>query len=424
MRAAEHGVLSDVERRMAEAVEGLARFNAAPELGGVTREVFSREYAAGISFVERSMRDVGLETRIDPFGNLIGRWDQLGGSAPVVLTGSHVDTTLNAGRFDGVVGVLGAVEAVRLLRQHGFQPHHPIEVVAFAGEEPRFGLGCIGSRAMVGQLSREDLDVLQDRSGTSLADALCEAGHDPDRLEEAVVPAPAIKAFVELHVEQGAVLESAGVPIGVVERIAAPHDLRVRMVGSAMHSGATPMGMRRDAMVGAAEAIVEIERIAATSPSGTTVGTVGVVRVRPGAVNVIPGVVEMEVDIRDSDEAARDRVVVQVLGALEEICSRRGLVLEHEEMVRDAPRACDPLVVAAVRAAVRVLDVESLPMISGAYHDAMVLAERFPVGMIFVPSAGGLSHSPEEYTSPTDMAHGVLVLAQTLRALTSEEGAE
>jgi ureidoglycolate amidohydrolase len=399
------------------AIARLAEYNDDPEAGGITREVYTPTYREGLEFVMDLMRDAGLEPRLDAFGNLYGRWAGTDPDAAAVLTGSHVDTTLNAGRYDGVVGVLGAIEAVRTLRNGGFEPRRSIEVIAFAGEEPRFGTGCIGSRAMVGALDREDLDRLRDRGGTSLAVALLEAGLDPERIGDARLDPERVHAFVELHIEQGAVLEAHGEPIGVVEAIAAPHDFRVTLRGAATHSGATPMRLRRDALAGAAEAMVELERLALNSPSGTTVCTVGVLRARPGAINVVPGEVELDVDVRDSDLAAREQTIDDFLAAAGEIAERRNLELEVTPIVQDTPAPCAPLVVDAAVAACEELALPFRRMISGAYHDAMVLAAEVPIGMLFVPSVKGISHHPDEHTDPADIDRGVDVLAGTLRRL-------
>jgi hydantoinase/carbamoylase family amidase len=399
------------------AIARLAEFNDDPEAGGITREVFTPTYRAGVDFVIGLMHDAGLETRLDAFGNLFGRWAGSDPDAAAVLTGSHVDTTLNAGRYDGVVGVLGAIAAIRALRDQGVRPRRSLEVIAFAGEEPRFGTGCIGSRAIMGDLNRADLDRLHDRDGTSLAAALTEAGFDPERIADARLDTGRVHAFVELHIEQGAVLEAHGDPIGVVEAIAAPHDFRVTLRGAATHSGATPMRLRRDALAGAAEAMIELERLALASASGTTVATVGVLRARPGAINVVPGEVELDVDVRDSDQTAREQTIDAFLARAREIAERRKLELEVTPIVEDTPAPCAPLVIDAAVAACEELDLPFRRMTSGAYHDAMVLAAGVPIGMIFVPSARGISHHPDEHTDAEDIDRGVDVLAGTLARL-------
>jgi hydantoinase/carbamoylase family amidase len=403
--------------RLHAAIAELAGYNDDPAAGGITREVYTPTYATALERVIAWMREAGLEVRLDAVGNLFGRWAGSEPEAPRVLTGSHVDTTLNAGAYDGVLGVLGAIEAVHALHERGYVPRRSIELVAWAGEEPRFGTGCVGSRAAAGELARSDLDRLRDRDGVTMAQALAGAGHDPERLADARIDPETVHALVELHIEQGIVLETHGEPIGVVTAIAAPHDFRLTFTGAATHAGATPMGLRRDALVGAAETIVAVERIARASASGTTVGTVGVVRALPGAINVVPGAVELDVDVRDSDAGAREATVADILAAAREIARARGLELEVTEIVEDVPVTCDTAVVTAAQEACEELGIGFRSMISGAYHDAMVMGRLVPVGMIFVPSRGGVSHHPDEYTAPEALDRGVAVLAGTLARL-------
>jgi hydantoinase/carbamoylase family amidase len=397
-------------------IEQLAEINSDPAAGGITREVFTADYMTANEYVSNLMREAGLTVRVDPFGNLFGRLEGSDPSAPAVLTGSHIDTTLNAGAYDGVLGVLGAIAAVRQLSAEGL-PRRSIEVVVFAGEEPRFGSGCIGSRVLTGQLSRADLDAMKDRSGVSIAEAMRDVGLDPDQVGNACLDASGVMAFVELHIEQGSVLERLGVPIGVVTHIAAPHDMLVTIRGAAAHAGATPMDARRDALAGAVEAAVELERLGRESPSGTTVATVGAISALPGAINVIPGEAELKVDIRDRDLSARDAVADAFLAALRSITERRGLELELATIARDTPVRCSPVIVDAATIACQELGVDYTEITSGAYHDAMLMSAKVPVGMIFVPSVNGISHSPHEYTEPDDIDRGVRVLAGTLRVL-------
>jgi ureidoglycolate amidohydrolase len=414
--------VTDAPGRLHARIAELASYNDDPAAGGITREVYTRTYAAALERVMAWMREAGLEPRLDAVGNLFGTWAGAEAEAPRVLTGSHVDTTLNAGAYDGVLGVLGAIEAVASLRASGFSPRRSIEVVAWAGEEPRFGTGCVGSRCAAGELMRADLDRLVDRDGVSMASALRLAGFDPDRLAETIIDPAGVHALVELHIEQAIVLETHGEPIGVVDAIAAPHDFRLTFEGAATHAGATPMALRRDALVGAAEAIVAIERIATASASGTTVGTVGVVRARPGAINVVPGTVSLDVDVRDSDAQAREAVVGEIVATAQAIATGRGLTVRVEEIVIDTPVDCDPTIVDATVAACDALALPYRRMISGAYHDAMIMGRRVPIGMIFVPSRGGISHHPDECTSPEELDHGVAVLAKTLEHLAAPSG--
>ena len=351
--------MTDALGRLHARIAELATYNDDPAAGGITREIYTRTYAAALDRVVAWMREAGLEPRFDTVGNLFGTWAGAEVDAPRVLTGSHVDTTLNAGAYDGVLGVLGAIEAVESLRAAGFAPRRGIEVVAWAGEEPRFGTGCVGSRAAAGELTRADLDRLADRDGVSMASALRLAGFEPDKLTESIIDPASVHALVELHIEQAIVLETHGEPIGVVEAIAAPHDFRLTFDGAATHAGATPMALRHDALVGAAEAIVAIERIATDSTSGTTVGTVGVVRARPGAINVVPGTVSLDVDVRDSDAAAREAVVGEIVATARAIAAARGLTITVEEIVIDAPVGCDA---AIINATVGACDAFELPV--------------------------------------------------------------
>jgi hydantoinase/carbamoylase family amidase len=404
--------------KLHDRIAELATYNDDPAAGGITREVYTPTYARALDRVAEWMREAGLEVRLDAVGNLYGSWAGTDPDAPRVLTGSHVDTTLNAGAYDGVLGVLGAIEAVELLRAQGLrQPRRTVEVIAWAGEEPRFGTGCVGSRCAAGTLTRADLDRLVDRDGVSMATALREAGYDPDALAAATIDPATVHALVELHIEQAIVLERYGEAIGVVEAIAAPHDFRLTFAGAANHAGATPMALRRDALVGAAEAIVAIERLARASSSGTTVGTVGVVAARPGAINVVPGVATLDVDVRDSDEAAREATVAAIVAEARTIAERRTLEVSVQEIVTDTPVTCAPEVVEAAVAATEALGLGYRRMTSGAYHDAMIMGRRVPVGMIFVPSRGGISHHPDEFTAPDELDRGVAVLAGTLERL-------
>jgi hydantoinase/carbamoylase family amidase len=401
-------------------IDELAEINSDPGAGGITREVFTPDYMRANEFVCGLMEQAGLAVTVDSFGNLYGRVEGSDPDAAAILTGSHIDTTLNAGRYDGVLGVLGGIEAVRRLLIDGWQPRRSVEVVCFAGEEPRFGSGCIGSRVMVGTLERRELDTMRDRDAISIAEAMRSVGLDPDRVGEARLDPARVGAFVELHIEQGNVLETARIPVGVVTHIAAPHDLLVTIKGFAAHAGATPMGARRDALAGACELVVDLERLASGSRSGSTVGTVGVISARPGAINVIPGEVELQVDIRDHDLETRTAVVDAFLWAVRTVTTRRGLEYDVKTITRDEPAACSEVVVGAARDACRELEIDFMEIVSGAYHDAMVLGAQIPIGMIFVPSARGISHSPHEYTAPEEVERGVQVLAGTLRILAEQ----
>jgi hydantoinase/carbamoylase family amidase len=403
--------------RLNERIAELARISATPPDQGVTRESYTELYDEGLRLVEGWMGEAGLTTRRDAAGNLFGRLDGGGADAPCLLVGSHLDTTLNAGPLDGVYGVLGAIEAVDRLRLSETSPGRAVEVVAITAEEPRFSTGCLGSRALVGDMTAEVARRLTDRDGITLAEAMQTLSMDPERLPEACLPAGYSELFLELHIEQGAVLEHEGGRLGIVNAIAAPHDLRLVLTGTAAHAGTTPMRLRHDAFLGAAEIALAVEATARGSATGRTVGTVGVVRVRPGANNIVPGQVELEIDIRDTDLREREAVVAEVRSTAAAVCDRRGLALDLETIAEDVPVVCSELVQQAVAEACVECGIEGHVMTSGAYHDAMVLARTMPVGMVFVPSAGGISHHPDEYTDPADLDLGVDVLAGALRRL-------
>ena len=403
--------------RLNERIARLARISATPPDQGITRESYTELYEEGLRLVEGWMADAGLSTRRDAAGNAFGRLEGSSSDAPCLLVGSHLDTTLNAGPLDGVYGVLAAIEAVDRLRASGGAPGRSVEVVAITAEEPRFATGCLGSRALVGDLSADFARRLTDREGITLAEAMQELSMDPERIPDACLPEGYADLFVELHIEQGAVLEQRGSRLGIVNAIAAPHDLRLTVTGTAAHAGTTPMGLRRDAFLGAAEIALAVEAAALASATGRTVGTVGAVSVRPGANNIVPGHVEIEVDIRDTDLDAREAVVAELLSTAEAVCARRGLELDVKTIAQDTPVTCSETVQKAVAEACAECGIEGHVMASGAYHDAMVLARKMPVGMLFVPSAGGVSHHPDEYTDPADLDLGVDVLAGTLRRL-------
>ena len=403
--------------RLTERIAQLACISATPPDQGVTRESYTELYEEGLRLVEGWMGEAGLATRRDAAGNLFGRLGAGSPDRPCVLVGSHLDTTLNAGPLDGVYGVLGALEAVDRLRLSGTAPGRSVEVVAITAEEPRFSTGCLGSRALVGDMTAEVARRLVDRDGITLAEAMQALSMDPELLPEACLPAGYAELFVELHIEQGAVLEHEGARLGIVTAIAAPHDLRLVLTGTAAHAGTTPMTLRHDALLGAAEIALAVEAAARGGTTGRTVGTVGAVSVRPGANNIVPGHVEMEVDVRDTALREREAVVAEVRSTAAAVCRRRGLELAVETIAEDVPVVCSELVQEAVAEACGDCGIKGRAMASGAYHDALVLARTMPVGMLFVPSAGGVSHHPDEHTDPADLDLGVDVLTGALRRL-------
>ena len=388
------------------------------EGGGVTRLSFTEEERAAKDLVASYMQEAGLAVREDAAGNLIGRREGRVGDAPIVLTGSHVDSVRNGGDFDGPLGVLGAVEALRTMDERGVETERSVEVVAFTDEEgARFSFGMVGSRATGGTLTPEHL-ANQDENGVSIAEAMRASGLDPGRIDEAARAPGSVYAYVELHIEQGRILESKNLSVGVVTGIAGPAWLRFTLAGEAAHAGTTPMDLRRDALAAAAAVIGRIEREAART--GTSVGTVGQLELSPGGINIIPGQVSFSLDLRDIDEDVRDDVEARIMHEAALLCEKRGVELETKTLQRLPPAPCSSLVRDAAREACEALGFEPFGLASGAGHDGMHLTELCPIGMIFVRSKDGLSHNPAEYSSKEDCAAGAEVLYRTLLKLAGE----
>ena len=382
------------------------------EEGGVARLSLTPEERAAKDLVASYMEEAGLAVREDAAGNLFGRREGEDPGAAAVLIGSHVDSVLNGGDFDGPLGVLGGIEVLQTMDEEGVQTERPVEVVAFTDEEgARFSLGMIGSRALAGTLSREDLRF-EDRDGVSIEGAMRDAGLDPGKVGEAARPAGSLAAYIELHIEQGKVLENENLPVGVVTGIAGPVWLRLSFTGEAGHAGTTPMGSRRDALAAAAEVAGVIEEEA--SATGTTVGTVGQIEAGPGGINIIPGRVELSLDLRDIDEAVRDRAERRIRERAAETCERRGIGLEFEEIQRLPPAPCSEEIRATIAAACEEEGIRPYSLPSGAGHDGMHVAEVCPMGMIFVRSKGGISHNPKEWSSPEDCEAGCKILYSTV----------
>jgi hydantoinase/carbamoylase family amidase len=411
--------------RIARDLASLAQIGALAD-GGITRFAYGDEERRARAYVTEELERVGLTVRIDSAGNLFARLEGRVPNAPAVLSGSHLDTVPRGGRLDGTLGVVAALEAARAIGASGVQLDHPIEVVVFADEEGvRFKNGGLtGSRALVGLLGADDLDMSHDDEGTTLAEALRGWDLDPGRLADARLDPKAIHAFVELHIEQGAVLETAGVPIGVVTGIAAPADMTLRLSGVADHAGATPMTLRHDALAGTAELILAVERIARDEAGPPAVATIGTLNVVPGASNVIPGEVTFMVDVRHSSVTERERLIARIDEEAAAVGRRRGLQTEIVSISRAEPAEMTPVVVQAIEASCRELGYPHMQLPSGAVHDTLNMARIAPVGMIFVPSIGGRSHCPEEDTPLDDIVAGVRVLVGTLVKLAAGSLAE
>jgi ureidoglycolate amidohydrolase len=369
------------------------------------------------AWIQARCGSAGLVIREDAIGNTFARWLGTDASAPIVGTGSHIDAIPNAGRFDGVVGVLGGLEAIRALQRAGFRPKHSIELLIFTSEEPtRFGVGCLGSRLLSGTLCAEDATKLTDKNGASLDEVRKQAGFTGE-LRPAKLPPNYYRAFVELHIEQGPILEREGVPLGIVERIAAPASLMITIEGSGGHAGGVLMPDRKDALCAAAELILALEQAARSSGAVDTVATVGICDVFPGAINSIPACVRLSADVRDTNLSRRDEVLRTLGQACQATSKKRQIVVHCKLLNADAPAESSPEVVTALRQACEKHRFRYLPMTSRAYHDSLFMARIAPMAMLFIPCRNGYSHRPDEYASPEDIARGTLVLAETLASL-------
>ena len=409
--AAEHSALRVNETRIEERITKLSTFGANPE-GGVSRVAFSPADIAGREYIRKLMQDAGLVVRIDAAGNLIGRREGSESNLPAIMTGSHIDSVPGGGNYDGDVGVIGAIEVAQVLHERGVRLRHPLEIVSFTDEEG----GLVGSLAMAGRLAPAALDIVS-HSGKTIRDGVRFVGGDPDRLEQARRKPGELKAFIELHIEQGAVLDEADIDIGVVEGIVGIRWWDVTIEGVANHAGTTPMNRRRDAMLSAAEFALAVNRAATTLP-GRQVATVGRIRAEPGAPNVIPGRVVMSLEIRDLEAKKIDLVYDEVRAAAKKIADARQTPIRFEEIeVASEPAPTDARMRRIIANAAASLGLSHKLMPSGAGHDAQDMTHIAPTGMIFVPSVGGVSHSPKEFTPSKDMANGANVLLQTVLAV-------
>jgi N-carbamoyl-L-amino-acid hydrolase len=406
------------QQRLLSELETLATISDA-EPPAVTRIVFTPTDLKARAWMIARCEEAGLAVRQDAIGNIFARWNGADPAAPAVGTGSHMDAIPNAGKYDGVVGVLGGLEAIRALQRSGFRPKNSIELLVFATEEPtRFGIGCLGSRLLSGTLSVEAAARLKDRDGESVDDVRRKTGFSGN-LQDVKLPKGYYKVFVELHIEQGPLLERAKISLGVVKSIAAPASLRISVEGAGGHAGGVLMPDRKDALCAAAELILSIEHAARSSGAVDTVATIGVCDVFPGAVNSIPSRVRITLDIRDTDLTRRDGAMQTIERAAKDISAKRQVSIQSEVLNADAPADCAPEVHEALAESCREHGFPFLEMVSRAYHDSLFVSRIAPTGMLFIPCRNGYSHRPDEYAAPEDIARGALVLAEALAKLSA-----
>jgi len=385
----------------------------------VTRIVFSEADLRARAYVKSLCAEAGLTITEDAIGNTFALWQGADPDLAPIGTGSHIDAIPNAGLYDGCVGVLGGLEAIRVLKHLGFKPRRSIELVIFTAEEPtRFGIGCMGSRMMAGVLTPAQALALRDKEGRGLEELRTAAGFT-GTLESVVLPAGRFARFIELHIEQGPLLEEEGIDLGLVTHIAAPASMRVLIEGEGGHAGARLMPGRKDALAAAAELILALEAAARSTGVIDTVATAGVCEVFPGAVNSIPSRVRLETDIRDIDGKRRDRVIEALRTACADVSARRNVTITTELMNADPPATCDPEIFDALEDSAKGAGKSYKKMVSRAYHDSLFMARIAPVAMLFIPCRGGISHRPDEYASPQWIGSGIHVLTRTLARLAS-----
>jgi N-carbamoyl-L-amino-acid hydrolase len=396
-------------KRIMDHILALAEFGKNPQ-GGASRVAYSDADKQGREYVLGLLLDAKLDVRIDAAGNLIG---SRGGSANLkpLLIGSHIDTVPEGGNYDGVVGSIGAIEVAQTLAENNVTTRHPLEVVIFQNEEG----GLIGSRAMDGELTQKELDLVS-RSGKTIRDGIKFIGGDVAKLAEVRRQKGDIAAYLELHIEQGGVLDSEKIKIGVVEGIVGINWWDVTIEGFANHAGTTAMNNRQDALLAAAKFIEAVNRIV-TSVPGRQVGTVGRINAFPGAPNVIPGKVVLSLELRDLDAAKINMLFEKIQAEAEKIATHSKTKFDFKEINVNIPAPTDPQIRLLISEAARELGLTTKLMPSGAGHDAQDMARLGPVGMIFVPSVGGISHSPREFSRPEDIANGANVLLHTLLKL-------
>lgn len=383
--------------------------------GGITRLAFTKEDRQAIRMVGDLMKEAGLAVREDEVGNLIGRREGEEPNAPVVLIGSHLDSVFNGGIFDGSLGVLAGIEVLQSMKENSISTKHPIEVCAFRDEEGcRFNFSLLGSRGMTGTLKLENLGY-KDNEGISLTEAMKDCGMNPEEFSKASRRPEEIKGYLELHVEQGKVLECANLPVGVVTGIASSLRLMVTVTGKADHAGATPMNLRFDALTAAAQIIGVVEK--ETRATQSSVGTVGQIHAYPGGINIIPEKVEFTVDMRDVSVEVGQQLERRILSQAEDICVQRGLTLQVDILQRNPPAPCSPEMINIIAESCQELGIKELHLPSGAGHDAMQIVNLCPIGMIFIRSQNGISHHPAEWSTPEDCTVGAKVLYQAVLKL-------
>ncbi len=399
-------------KRIEQSLIEINRFGYSEQ--GMNRLAYTESERQAIDYMIKLFEEEGMKVIIDPVGNVIARREGTDPTLPAVVTGSHLDTVYNGGKYDGTLGVIAGLEVVRYLNEQNIETKHPIEIVIFACEESaRFGVSTIGSMAMIGEF-KEELLQLKDKDGISLRTAMENCSLNIERIEQAERKKEEIKVFYELHIEQGPVLENEGKQIGIVTGIAAPTRFHLEVVGEAAHSGTTPMPLRKDALLGAAEIALSLEQSALKEVENDTVATVGKCEVVSGSMNVIPEKVTMTIDIRSIHFKSKRKVVSELYQIIELIEKKRDVKVSISQLCNDRPIKMNDDIIHFLVQSCEKLNLSYRQMPSGAGHDAMMMAKRFPTGLIFVPSKNGISHNKEEFTSLEQIGAGVSLLKEAI----------
>ncbi len=381
---------------------------------GTCRPTMTTLEKEGFQLAASWMQDAGMTTHIDNFGNLIGRLKGEDESLPVLMMGSHLDSQPYGGRFDGVAGVLCAIEVVKTITENNIKPKRSIEVVSFADEEGwRFNKGLFGSRGILGKLEAGELERT-DKDGITRNQALIDFGCDPTNFKASEYAPGSIHAFLELHIEQGPILDIANKPIGIVTGISGPLWLTVKLKGMAGHTGSVPMHLRKDALLGAAEIVVAVNKIASQNPANPTVGTVATMQVFPASRNIIAEEVEFTIDLRDIDLPRRKLYEQQLYAAIESITEKHQLTYTITEDTNSEPRYCADWIKNIIKKNCEQNNLDSPELMSGPFHDALALSYACDYGMIFVRCKDGISHNPKEFSSYEDLALGAEIMYGTV----------
>ncbi|MEH7176998.1 Zn-dependent hydrolase [Neobacillus vireti] len=409
--------LAAIQAKVESHIDTLSTFTATPGKG-TTRLTYSHEDSKARQYLKAKMKEYGLQVREDGFGNIFGKMEGTLKDAPSVLIGSHFDSVPNGGSYDGPAGVVAGLEVAALFAEKGLTPKYSLEVIALVEEEgSRFGGGLMGSRGIVGLLDEEGFNALIDKDGIHAVDAMKSIGLDPS-LPKKRDP-KTMKAYLELHIEQGPILEEKGIPIGVVEAIVGLTQLEVTVKGQAGHAGTTPMDRRADALVTAAKMIAQFPELAGSEGEGTVV-TTGRLNVFPNGANVIPDKTVFTVDIRSGKEER----VLNVIEKVKELAvsySSNGMEISVEQLLYIQPKEMNKEIVSLLKKTTNELEIQNCPINSGAGHDAMVFSDFTDVGMLFIPSKDGLSHCPEEWSDSRHIANAVQILFEATKTLTEAE---